>query len=73
MSAHDFLKMVLDADEESARILSEMNTMTTFLTTNSPLLGLNASQTALIIALASLGAFYAGKLTVRAARWASAF
>lgn len=60
-------------------MLDEMNTTNTIitsitnaLTTNSPLLGLSAGKTALVIALVALGAFYAGKLTARAARWALA-
>ena len=72
VSAHDFLKKALDVGDESGRIPSEMNTITTFLTTNSPLLNLSAGKTALLIALVALGAFYAGKLTARAARWALA-
>lgn len=50
---------------------SEMNTTTiaNILTTNSPLLNLNAGQTLAILALAGLGAFYAGRLTVRAVRF----
>jgi hypothetical protein len=67
-----YLKTALDASGESARIPSEMNTITTFLTTNSPLLNLSAGKTALVIALVALGAFYAGRLTARAARWALA-
>lgn len=48
---------------------SEMNTIiANILTTNSPLLGLSAVQTAAVIALAGLGAFYAGRLTVRTVR-----
>ena len=51
-------------------MLSEMNTTTiaNILTTNSPLLNLNAGQTLAILALVGLGSFYAGRLTVRAIR-----
>lgn len=53
-----------------------MNTIVTaitnILTVNSPLLNLSAGQTALVIGLVFFGAFYAGRLTARAARWALA-
>lgn len=68
--AHDFLKMVLDAGERSGMMPNEMNTtIANILTTNSPLLNLNAGQTLAILALAGLGAFYAGRLTVRVIRF----
>jgi hypothetical protein len=53
----------------------EMNTSITIaniLTTNSPLLNLSAAQTAIVIALAGLGAYYAGRLTVQFGKWALA-
>jgi len=40
-------------------------TIANILTTNSPLLNLSAAQTAVVILLACVGAFYAGKLTGR--------
>lgn len=49
--------------------MSIMNTVTNFLTTNSPLLNLSAAQTAVVIVATFLGAFYAGKLAVRFVRW----
>ena len=44
-------------------------TTANILTTNSPLLNLGAVQTAVVIATALLGAFYAGRLTMRLVRW----
>lgn len=71
--AHDFLKIALDGRAESDRMLSEMNTtIANILTTNSPLLNLSAGQTAIVLLLVGLGAYYAGRLTARAARWALA-
>jgi hypothetical protein len=52
-------------------MIPEMNTTNTIaniLTTNSPLPNLSAVQTAIILALAGLGAIYAGRLTMRVAR-----
>jgi hypothetical protein len=43
-------------------------TIANLLTTNSPLLNLSAAQTAVVLALVGLGAYYAGRLTTRAAR-----
>lgn len=45
---------------------SEMNTITAFLTIKFSLSNLGETETAAIIALAGLGAFYAGRLTCRA-------
>lgn len=71
VSAHDFLKIALDVGGGSGMMPNEMNTVTiaNILTTNSPLLNLSAAQTAAVIALTGLGAFYAGRLTVRAIRF----
>lgn len=44
-------------------------TIANLLTTNSPLLNLSAVQTAVVLALVGLGAYYAGKLAVRFVRW----
>lgn len=51
-------------------MIYEMNnsTIANLLTTNSPLLNLSAAQTAVVLALVGLGAYYAGRLTTRAAR-----
>jgi hypothetical protein len=52
-----------------------MNTTTTivsFFTTNSPLLNLSATQTAIVLFLTGVGAFYTGKLTARLTKWALA-
>lgn len=60
----------LDGGPKSCRMISEMNntTIANFLTTNSPLLNLSAVQTAIVLLLVGLGAYYAGRLTTRAAR-----
>lgn len=53
----------------------EMNipiTIANILTTNSPLRNLSAGQTFVVIALAGLGAYYAGRLTVQFGKWALA-
>lgn len=47
-------------------------TITNLLTINSPLLGLSAAQTAIVLLFAGLGAFYAGRLTGRLTKWALA-
>lgn len=64
---------MVDLGGEQDRITHEMNitniTIANILTTNSPLLNLSATQTAVVIVATFLGAFYAGKLAVRFVRW----
>lgn len=64
------LQISLDGGPKSCRLIIEMNntTIANLLTTNSPLLNLSAAQTAVVLALVGLGAYYAGRLTTRAAR-----
>ena len=68
---------MVDLGWEQGRITYEMNitntTIANILTTNSPLLNLGAAQTAVVIAATLLGAFYAGRLTMRLARWTFSF
>lgn len=51
-------------------MIYEMNntTIANLLTTNSPLLNLSAAQTAVVLLLVGLGAYYAGRLAMRGAR-----
>lgn len=71
----DFLKTSLDAGQRSGRMMGEMNTnittvaTTTITNTNALLSNLSGAEAALTIGLAALGAYYAGRLTVRAIRF----